>query len=475
MMIQPGNNTPPGDKEASPQTGDTPPPAVRQGGPKTFVEKIKERWQKLPRQITEKRLSYWFNALLVLIVCSLSEPAIYEYFNLGQARAWVFQKLGELNPRPLQPRFVKVVLIGDDEFWRGYPAGRRPIKRDYLAQLVDKLVQANAHVIALDFDFQLPDPEHAAIPSDYKPEVDILIRSVINAAELGKKVILPRTLRDTDKGNYVEPDIQQPYGICISQDKDGNWKNIGAPEFAISDNAKRNITCGHILLPDDIARVSGQVQLKDGSYLDSFSLTVARAADPELAKHIESRPTFASQISHQAFREHKRILSAGELFSKSADELRQQFDCQTVILGGGWSLYAYNEGDPVDLHATALGASVGANIHANFVEAFLDSRTFVGSPERFVTVLELSFGVFAIIVFALCEDPLRQLAAIVGLTLLLVAIQWLALHQLGIFVDAFIALLGVWLHSLYERGLWWHSIYQRYFSRLPRRGTGVSS
>ena len=80
----------------------------------------------------------------------------------------VFQWLLDHGPRPPEPKYVKIVLVEDDEYWEGSPAGRRPIKRSYLKDLVDHLVAAKAYVIALDFDLRTPNPASTEIPKDYE-------------------------------------------------------------------------------------------------------------------------------------------------------------------------------------------------------------------------------------------------------------------------------------------------------------------
>ncbi len=124
----------------------------------------------LPRDV-----GYWLSAGLVLVVSFLARPYLDRYLRLVDFRYRLFQWLNQLNPRVLEPRFVKVVLIDDDEYWKGEPSGRRPIKRSYLAELVRALDDADAATIALDFDLRLPDPDSMRLPADYQAETDVLI------------------------------------------------------------------------------------------------------------------------------------------------------------------------------------------------------------------------------------------------------------------------------------------------------------
>ena len=304
-------------------------------------------------RLRNKNPSYWASALIVLLVSTFGAPYVYDLLHLAQPRARLFQYLLALDPRPLEPRFAKVVLVGDDEFWKGYPAGRRPLKRDYIASLVNKLVQAGAHVIALDFDMQLPDPEASqpSVSKDYIKETNILIRSIIAAAEQGKKIVLPRTIWLNRRGEYyLEPDIFQPYGICTNIGKDGKWENPGSREFSIDEEARRNITCGYIALPYDILMIPERLKLNNDRYIDSLALAVARAANPELMRHVSPQPVYSNDIPEDKMREFGTIISANHLLNADEGALREELGAQTVIVGGNWSIYAYDRGHSVDLH-----------------------------------------------------------------------------------------------------------------------------
>jgi CHASE2 domain-containing sensor protein len=408
-----------------------------------------------------RRPRYWIGAVFVLVLSYLAAPRVYDLVQLAEWRARLFQFLIEANWKPLVPHFVKVVLIEDDEYWTGSPSGRRPIKRDYLAQLVDKFVKTNVRVIALDFDLRLPDPLDFRVPLAYKDETDKLILSIINAAEKGKKVVLAKTIWRTDSTNCetkcrLEPDIYEPYGICTLLRRDGQWVNPGAPpKFAISDQAKKNLTCGYIALPNDRLMIAGQLELDDGSYIDSLALALARAVDPELVNDFvsssSSEASYYSYISETKFAHYNASLSARELLNTVEPELESKFKQPAVLIGGHWSLFAYNRGPRVDTHTTPIGYSVGAYVHANFTEALLDNRTFAASPWWFSEISELFFGVIAMSLFAAIANLWMEIATVVVLSLVLVIIEWVALQQFGLFVDAFIPLLALWLHSIYER------------------------
>ncbi len=413
-----------------------------------------ERLLKWLNRLREKGLRYWVSAVIVLIVSTAGAGYVYDYLHLTPARAWLFEQLLALSPRPLEPRFVKLVLVEDEEYWKGYPEGRRPIKRDYLAQLVDKLASANAQVIALDFDTRLPDPTSMEIPKDYQGETDELIRAILRAANAGKKVVLAKTIWwQEDTGYQPDPDIYQPYGICTGIDKEGRWENPGTPRFPASPQSRENISCGYIALPYDVLVVPGQLRLASGSYLDSFALAVARAKLPEIVSEIVSRfganLSYANHISEAQLEKYHVEYSARELFSGTS--WKEEVASRAVIVGARWSTLAYRRGGSVDMHPTPVGSVVGAVIHGNFVEALLDQRVVPGTPDWLPHASEAAFGALAAVVFASFSSFWAKVAGVAALSLVLVLAQWSALQGLGLFFDAFIPLFGLWLHSVYER------------------------
>ena len=145
--------------------------------------------------LKRKSLSYWISALIVLFLSFIATPYVYDFLHLAQMRAELFQYVFTLQSRPLEPSFVRVVLIDDEQFWNGYPAGRIPIKRDYLSTIVDRVASANPQVIVLDFDLRLSDPRSPRLESEYRKESEELMSSISHAAETGIKVVLARTIR----------------------------------------------------------------------------------------------------------------------------------------------------------------------------------------------------------------------------------------------------------------------------------------
>jgi len=94
---------------------------------------------------------------------------------------------------------------------------------------------------------------------------------------------------------------------------------------------------------------------------------------------------------------------------------------------------------------------VGARIHANFAEAFFDTRGLRGVPEWVTLMLEVLLGVAAAVAFALLETFWAKLLALCAAAVLLFAIEWFSLNVLRVFLEVFIPVAGLWIHSALER------------------------
>jgi len=393
------------------------------------------------QQLKDKGIAYWLTGVVVLFLAFGASGPAYRLAGLTERKAELFQWLLEKGPRPPEPHFIKLVLIDDDEYWEGGLAGRRPIKRDYLADLVEKIAFAKANVIALDFDVRLPDPKSAKIPTEYEKETERLIGAIKIAAEGGTRIVLATSLSTDSQGDYIlEPDIYRLAGLC--------QRSEAAP-----DAIGRNVTCGYIQLPYDRLAVPGPLRLADGRIIDSFGAAVARAERPTLIAQrlarIGSDVSYTNFISEEKFDEYGARVSAKDIRAGQPEEL-EKLRAAAVIVGAHWSLFASGRGPTVDLHSTPIGQMVGAVMHANFAEALLDSRTYAAAPKYILEATELAFGVFAAVVFALIPG-FWKVAGLAGMTGLLLVIQWGALHGFGLFFDAFVPLLGLGLHAIFER------------------------
>jgi CHASE2 domain len=427
--------------------------------------RLKARWKSCLycTRLSQKGLRYWLSVAIIIAACALGSGYVYEHLNLEGRRSELFQWLLEHGPHPPEPKDVKIVLVEDDEYWQADPAGRQPIKRTYLKNLVTHLVDAKAHVIALDFDLRTPTPDSPVIPAEYEQETLELVEAIVGSASRGTKVVLATPIF-YDGGSYRrDADPYQAYGLCKPNDTRIPKENKISHELAqaIRANRDKNITCGYIYLPDDPLVIPSSIELNDKTELDSFALAVAKAGWSDLTsvRNLGSNIRYANFISESKLRNPKApiLFSASAVLEKGKkediDAVKTAFGGRpiAVIVGGNWSTYAVGRGRPVDEHQTPVGPIPGAMLQANFVEAILDNRIFLFVSEGVLRSMEVFFSAIAAIVFALSQTTLRQIISFVLLCSALLIIQWAALHGFALFFDAYVPLLGVALHSLSER------------------------
>jgi CHASE2 domain-containing sensor protein len=437
-------------------------------------------------RLKDKGVRYWVVVAIIFFVAVTGSSSVYDYLYLSDARSWYFQKLLEIGPTSGEPTFVSIVLIEDDEYWKGDELGHKPVRRDYIAKIVNELASKKARVIALDFALRLPDPCSMAIPEDRRDETYTLIQAIVAAAADHHNVVLAAPIDqrepheakacDDTQGRYRrDSDIYQAYGLCKLSRKDQSSGNRDAREYdseemekntgykiQISSDTRKNITCGYIELPFEPLALPLPLPVADGAELDSFAIAVARADKPEtvtqLLERIGTNERYANYISAKKFKDYNAELSAQALFAadeemdKKTKRALDQLGGKTVIVGAHWSTFALRRGPTIDMHPTPAGPMVGAEIHANYVEAILNSsRVKRPTPNWALRATEVFFSLVAAVAFALIPSLRGKMVGIFSLFVLLLFVQWSALHGFGVFFDAFVPLLGLSLHSLYDR------------------------
>jgi hypothetical protein len=403
-------------------------------------------------------LRYWLGVIAIFAVSSLSAPYIDSYLDTVGARYWLFQKQSELEWRPLIPRFVKVVLVDDSEHWGSELQGAVPIKRDYLARMVDTLSDDNARVIALDFDVRLNNPDARGAPGDYseisadtQSGVELLVRAIAKAADKGRRIVLSKTIAFGGKAGYrLVADIYQPYGICTKLNQDGSWQNPGSARVSLSRRAQDRIACGYIGLPYDMRLLPPRLVVGEAAPLDSFSLAIAKAINPAVAAAVRRGAYYGSYIPPATIAKYHVTLRAGAV-RRGDPGAADAIEGNAVIVGGQWHTAASDVGDIVDVHNTPIGPVTGAVIHENFAEAILDSRSFGYVPRWVLVATEILFGIFCAAVFAIYETLRAKLIVFAVLFVALVFGQWAMLQLFGTFFEAFIPLFGLGFHSMIER------------------------
>jgi CHASE2 domain len=340
------------------------------------ITRLRARWKSCLycARLSEMGLRYWLSVIIIITVCTVGSGYVYEHLNLEQQRSALFQWLLEHGPRPPAPKDVKIVLVEDDEYWLGDPAGRQPIKRTYLKNLVTHLADAKAYVIALDFDLRASNPDSTAIPADYEQETLELIETIVALASRGTKFVLATPIFYDGRNYRQDADPYQAYGLCRVNDNRIPKEDEISQELAqaIRANRGKSITCGYIYLPDDPLVIPSAIELNDKTELDSFALAVAKAGWPDLerVRNLGSKIRYANFISERKLRnpEAPIVFSASAVFQKGKkediDAVKTAFGARplAVIVGGNWSTYAVGRGPPVDEHQTPVGSIPGADL-----------------------------------------------------------------------------------------------------------------
>lgn len=421
-----------------------------------FMRRLRQLAAKFPKRSP----GYWFGALVVLAVILWTEPFIDAKLNLADERNWAFEHFAQSVTNPALPRDVKLVLIGDDEYWDGDLHHRSPTDRSYIARLVQALDVANAQVIALDFDLRLPHPNDVATPGryavvdaykPYRDETDLLVKAIDDVAQR-RKIVLSRTISGKVDGPFdFESDAYQAYGLCTRLHADGQWDNPGTPEFPLTAEARQNISCGYIALMTDKRRVPPPARINGQSErLDAFPLAIVRAWDQSAVPRLESGTYYASYIRQDVIRNPRITMSAGSLLGDPA-KARSILGGKPVIVGAAWSQRAKGRGGQVDLHDTPIGKVSGPVIYENVAEAVLSNRALRGLDEHALWWLELLVGMAAAVIFAAFSDFRMRVVVVVAAIALMFVAQWMILQLFGTFFDAFVPVVGLGLHAIGTR------------------------
>jgi len=399
-------------------------------------------------------------------VCAVVVVGLYASHLAREHKLWVdlylYQRLSELSWRALEPRHTVVVLIEDEAFWRGDLAGRSPLKRDYLAGLVAALDCAGADVVALDIDVRSPDPDGRPVDHpDYASETAKFIAAIRTMAggphscldsgtssAAQRRIVLSKALGIDASGQYIpQANIYDPADFCRTDQGSENHLSI---------------YCGYLELPSDIRVLPPLLRLKDGTRMQSFALAIVEARNRH-ASALDSghdRLQYGSYIPVETFRRHGAILLARDILQESPETRRRKLENKIVLVGGSWSEFAFGRGTPVDLWSTPVGQIPGVLLHANYVEALLDGRTYRPLPELAMESLEIALLLLCLLAFELELSAGRKTRVVGALLLCLILIGYIAFQNLGLVFDVFLPFLFLLGHALFEQILEWRTAAQ---------------
>ncbi len=400
-------------------------------------EIVRDLWTKLPAPLRGRSLRYWATALAVLVLVTWTQPFVMDHLNFAGERNWLFNHLVQSQTNPSYgAENVKVVLIGDDAFWTGDLHHRSPMDRHYLARLVRAADQAGASVIGLDVLLYTPTPavpvkvgDYAAVDDvpDYRDETDDLIRSIDQVAQR-TPVVLTKSIAGANGAYRLQSDVYEPYGLCTALIADGNWANPGTGSFQLTEAAKRNIACGYAALMADARRIPPPIAVAgQHGKLDAFAAAIVRLRRPQdVPANLGGVEYFGQYVGRDVSADPTTTISSQKLLTDS-DAATRVLRGWPGIIGENWHAFGKGAGPLVDLHATPIGMISGTLIHANLAEALLSHHAYPGLGAGTLRLLEFMVGVTAAISLASLSSLRMKAVALVGATILLFTLQWLAL------------------------------------------------
>ena len=369
-------------------------------------------------------MRYWLTVAVLLIFGTLAGMWLGERYVWIRLRYSIYGGIQNATQVTKAAKNTVLVLIGDDEYWKGDLARRVPLKRDYLARLVETLAKGEPTTIALDIDLRSPIPEKGAEELEpYRAETELLLKAV-NEVSRSRPVVLATSIIADETGYSISPSVFDGYNFDTGR-----------------------VTHGYITLPHDLRQVPLAVPLKNRSEKeDSFAGAIAKTREEALvlaAEKYEHRGfPYGSFYSPDEFRR----VNANTILQAGDEELKKLLQGRIVIVGGAWhtgffkgTTQDYN--GSIDLHFTPAGDIPGAFVHANYVEALLSGSVHQQVPEKVALVIEIFCSLVVAIVFALEGSLLGKFGRVLLISIVLVIGSYFLWQNLGLFFDFFIPIL----------------------------------
>jgi CHASE2 domain-containing sensor protein len=389
--------------------------------------------------ITRKGVGHWLRMLLLLAGGYYAGHLLRNGQWLTQLRYDIYAKQLKLQHRGiLYPQRTAIVLIGDEDYWSARFEERKPLKRDQLAELLDRLNEAGANTVVIDIDLRAPVPDQPAYEfPTYAPEDAKLLAAVDRMCKAGGHVVLSSSVEYAADGVHYRqmPSIYTP----------------SLPSLPC-------LKSGYIETPFDLRRLPGPIEVEGGRRLDSLSSAAVRIADPiaydEMTRDDEHGFRFTRFLTEAEFatRDGRQfVYSAQQLRDDPLPELHAQLADRIVFIGAHWHVFARGAGAYVDLFSSPGGVLPGVMLHANYVEAMLD-RTGTFSPVSDETA-EILEGILVVALGLIGVMDLHasfKWGAFVSGLLLSIIFTYVLLQNLGMFLDFAIPLLMIVIHTLVE-------------------------
>jgi CHASE2 domain-containing sensor protein len=401
------------------------------GGAKSLLARalnaVPHAWRERLHEHNRENPYHWHVAAVLATAGLLAGDWLSHNPTALRMRYRAYQTLNQRAAPYTRSNDIVLVLIGDEEYWRGELARRIPIDRSYLAELVRKIGAVGPRVLALDFDLRpetrrLRELEHP----QYSVETRKLAKAIHDVLETCRcTIVLPRNLIKTEEGDYV-------------------------PQIDALDAAKvdRHVLRGYILPLEDIRKVPMRLPLRTGLAAESFATAIAGAINQNA---VEDARRNQHSLPYARFRGAKFFprMSAADAM-RAPDTLAHKI----VIIGAAWSRYAYADGEPVDTHLTPVGRIAGAMVHANYVEAMLGRETTRPMPEWAAIVIDGALSAVAALLFVIVSRR-RRFTSIVAVNLCAFVLVMLIWHNFGVYFDIVVPMLLLGSHVIIEQVIEW--------------------
>ena len=387
-------------------------------------------------QLKNKGWRYWapvFGLLILGTILGMWLGERYVWIRMRYAiYGWIQNATRVTNPA----KNTVVVLIDDEEYWKGELARRAPLNRDYLAKLLTKLATGAPATIALDSDLRSPVPERGTQELEaYRVETENLLQTIKTISQK-HDVVLATTIRREGAGFTRSPNVFDDY-----------------------DFGSGRVSHGYVTLPHDLRQVPLSVPVKNRAEReDSFAGAIAKTREETMVRAAEQQEhrgfPYGSFYVPKEFRKEytSKILNADER------ELLELLKGRVVIVGGAWHTGSYkgpirdeDYSGSVDLHFTPAGEIPGAFVHANYVEALLSGSALRQMPKPVVLGIEIFCSLLVAIAFALEGSLRRKFGRVLLLSIALVGISYMSWQNLGLYFDFFIPILLLSFHAPIEQ------------------------
>jgi CHASE2 domain-containing sensor protein len=404
-------------------------------------------FMKIVRPFTRKGWGHWLLFFLLLAAAGYAGHLLSSIRALTGIRYSIYHRQLMMRDRSqLYPKRTALVLLNDADYWGKSFQARTPLKRGELAELIKILQAVGVNTIALDVDLRSPHPDDTDHPEfefdDYKKEDAQLVAAIHGMCEAGRHVVLSSSVRFGTDGYEKMPSI---YTQFMDQ--------------------MPCVTPGYIQLPFDMRRVPGTLEITNGPPLDSMSLAVTGIADPaahDVAGKNEGHGfRFSEYLTEAEFgpkNGRQFIFNGQQITNMKIDALRTQLADKLVFIGAEWHSTACGTGPLVDQHNSPGGMEPGAMLHANYVEAMLDrTGTFTPLSDSTAELIEIGLALALAMIGVLEIHSAWKWAAFGFGIVFSILFTYTLLQNLGLFLDFFVPMLMIIVHTLVEEGIKiWH-------------------